>query len=69
MSKMPKTMEKFTSWMQENCVELDGLGKIDIEAEFGKDLSFNEAVGLAIQKSPLYGNPNQFTVTKVNRNR
>ncbi len=47
-----KTMEKFVSWMRENCVEPDSLGKIDIEAEFGKDLSCNEAIGLAIQKFP-----------------
>ena len=45
-------MEKFASWMRENCVEPDSLGKIDIDAEFGKDLSYNEAVGLAIQKFP-----------------
>jgi hypothetical protein len=38
--------------MQENCIESDSLGKIDIDAEFGKDLTFNEAVGLAIQKFP-----------------
>ncbi|HVB12038.1 MAG TPA: hypothetical protein VNE86_02820 [Nitrososphaerales archaeon] len=48
----PKAMEKFTSWMRENCVEPDSLGKVDIDAEFGKDMSFNEAVGLAIQKFP-----------------
>lgn len=38
--------------MRENCIEPDSLGKIDIDAEFGKDLSYNEAVGLAIQKFP-----------------
>lgn len=47
----PKVIEKFVSWMQENCVEPDSPGMVDI-AEFGKDLSFNEAVGLAIQKFP-----------------
>jgi hypothetical protein len=36
--------------MHENCIEPDGLGKIDVEAEFGKDLTYNEAVGLVIQK-------------------
>jgi len=58
-SKMPrtisdsKTMEKFVAWMREDCIEPDGLGKIDVDAEFGKDLTYNEAVGLAIQKFPM----------------
>jgi hypothetical protein len=47
-----KTMDKFRTWMIENAAEPDSINKIDIEAEFGKDLSYNEAVGLAIRKFP-----------------
>ncbi len=45
-------MEKFVVWMKENSIDPDSLQKIDVAAEFGKDLSFSEAVGLAIQKFP-----------------
>ncbi|MGI0092230.1 MAG: hypothetical protein ACREBS_11035 [Nitrososphaerales archaeon] len=48
----PKIMERFVSWMQENCVEPDGLRMIDVNTEFGKDLSYSEAIELAFQKFP-----------------
>lgn len=47
-----KTREKFKDWMRENAVDPDSVNKIDIETEFGNDLSLNEAVQLAMQKFP-----------------
>ncbi len=47
-----RVMDKFVSWMRENTANADAIRKLDVEAEFGKDLTYNEAVGLAIQKFP-----------------
>lgn len=38
--------------MCRNCVDTDQLGNIDIEAEFGKDLTYNEAIETALHKFP-----------------
>ncbi len=38
--------------MDKNCLEKDQLASIDIEGEFGKDLSYNEAVETALHKFP-----------------
>jgi len=48
----PKARERFISWMTENSLDPGNLDEIDIEAEFGTDLTFNEAVELALQKFP-----------------
>jgi hypothetical protein len=40
--------------MERNCVSPDRLDQIDFEAEFGKDLSYNEAVELALHKFPTF---------------
>jgi hypothetical protein len=47
-----KTKEKFREWLRENCLSPENLDFIDVEAEFGTDLSFDEAVQLAVQKFP-----------------
>ena len=46
------TSKKFKSWIEKNCLDRDQVQKLDIEAEFAADLSFNEAVELALQKFP-----------------
>jgi len=38
--------------MEKNCIDQSQLSKIDIEAEFDKDLSYNEAIELALHKFP-----------------
>lgn len=38
--------------MERNAIDPDSLSEIDVEAEFGKDLSYNEAIELAIHKFP-----------------
>jgi hypothetical protein len=48
----PKVKEKFREWIRENVISSDSTDLIDIEAEFGSDLSLDEAIGLAIQKFP-----------------
>lgn len=48
----PKTKEKFLEWLKENSISPENLDLIDIEAEFGSDLSLDEAIELAIQKFP-----------------
>jgi hypothetical protein len=48
----PSTFKRFRNWMEKNCVSAEGMNKIDIDAEFGKDLSYNEAVELALHKFP-----------------
>jgi hypothetical protein len=48
----PKTREKFRDWMRENSLSPENLDLIDTEAEFGDDLTLDEAVQLAIQKFP-----------------
>ena len=50
----PKTKEKFMVWMNENSLDPDNLDEIDIEAEFGTDLTYNEAIELALQKFPTF---------------
>jgi hypothetical protein len=47
-----KTFTRFKKWMSENCMNRDFLDGMDIEAEFGKDLSYNEAIELALHKFP-----------------
>jgi hypothetical protein len=47
-------MERFWVWMKNNSVNPESLTDLDVEAEFGKDLSFNEAVELALQKFPAF---------------
>ena len=46
----PKAREKFIAWMTENSLDQGNLDEIDIEAEFGTDLTYAEAVELAVQK-------------------
>lgn len=53
----PKTKDKLKEWMRENAAVPDSLNKIDIESEFGNDLSFNEAVLQALQKFPSLWKP------------
>jgi len=48
----PKTREKFHNWLKENSLRPEDLDLIDIETEFGSDLTFDEAVGIAMQKFP-----------------
>jgi len=48
----PKIKEKFTEWIRENLTAPEALDFIDVEAEFGTDLTFDEAVRLATQKFP-----------------
>lgn len=50
-------MGKFRDWMMSNSVYPDKVLDIDIESEFGKDLSFREAVDTAIQKFPSLWKP------------
>ena len=47
-----KIREKFKAWIRDNSLSVENLDFIDVEAEFGSDLSFDEAVQLAIQKFP-----------------
>ncbi len=53
----PSTFRKFKEWMHRNCVSEDQIAKIDLDAEFGKDLSFNEAVEIALHKFPTLWRP------------
>jgi hypothetical protein len=39
-------------WLRENSLSPENLDLIDVEAEFGSDLTYNEAVQLALQKFP-----------------
>jgi len=48
----PKTKDKFVQWLRENSLSPENLDLIDIEAEFGTDLTFDEAVQLALQRFP-----------------
>ncbi len=48
----PKVKEKFREWIRENSLSPENLDFIDIEAEFGTDLTFEEAVQLAMLKFP-----------------
>jgi len=48
----PRTMEKFRDWLKDNSLSPGNLDLIDINAEFGTDLTFDEAVQLAVQKFP-----------------
>ena len=48
----PKTREKFREWIRENVISPETVDYVDVEAEFGTDLSFDEAIRLAIQKFP-----------------
>ena len=46
------TLKRFKKWMRENCLNADDLIGIDVEAEFGSDLSYGEAIELALHKFP-----------------
>ncbi|MHB1908153.1 MAG: hypothetical protein ACYCQJ_04675 [Nitrososphaerales archaeon] len=48
----PLTLKKFKKWMERNCLEKSLIEGIDIESEFAKDLTYNEAIELAIHKFP-----------------
>jgi len=48
----PKIKDKFREWIRENAISPENLDFIDVEAEFGTDLSLDEAIRLAIQKFP-----------------
>lgn len=48
----PRMMEKFRDWLKDNSLSPENLDLIDIEAEFGTDLTFDEAVQLAVRKFP-----------------
>ncbi len=39
-------------WAKKNCIDPDLLKNIDFDAEFGKDLSYNEAIETALHKFP-----------------
>lgn len=52
-----KTLNKFRQWMNENALNPDGVKNVDVIAEFGKDLTFHEAVMLATQKFPTLWKP------------
>lgn len=45
-------MTRFRNWLNENAIGKDAVSGIDVDAEFGKDLTYDEAVGLALQKFP-----------------
>jgi hypothetical protein len=45
-------MKKLRNWMERNSVDKDRLNEIDIDAELRSDLSYSEAVELAIHKFP-----------------
>lgn len=47
-----KVMSKFRNWMYDNALNVDSISGIDVEAEFGKDLTYDEAIGFALQKFP-----------------
>lgn len=65
----PKTGEKFNDWLRENSLMPENLDLIDIEAEFGNDLTFDEAVGLAMQSSQDFGNLNRVLLVIQSPNR
>jgi hypothetical protein len=48
----PKTRERFSDWLRENLLSPGDLDLIDVEAEFGSDLTFDEAIRLAMQRFP-----------------
>jgi hypothetical protein len=50
----PKTnsLKRFRIWMERNCIDPSQLSKIDFDTEFGMDLSYNEAIELALHKFP-----------------
>ena len=48
----PNAFKRFRNWAEKNCVDRAQLDTIDVESEFGKDLSFNEAVEIALHKFP-----------------
>ena len=52
-----KLRDKLRDWMRDNAVDTDSVSRIDIDGEFGNDLSFNEAVALALQKFPSLWKP------------
>jgi hypothetical protein len=47
-----RTFTRFKKWMSENCMDRALLDGLDIQAEFGKDLSYNEAIEMALHKFP-----------------
>jgi hypothetical protein len=53
----PVTLRKFKDWMMRNCISRDEIQKIDFEAEFGKDLTYNEAIEVALHKFPTLWSP------------
>jgi hypothetical protein len=48
----PATFDRFQKWMRKNCIDAERLNSIDLSAEFGKDLSYNEAIEFAVHKFP-----------------
>jgi hypothetical protein len=48
----PASLKRLKNWMEKNCVDPDRLSEIDIEAGLEKDLSYDEAIELAIHKFP-----------------
>lgn len=48
----PRIMNKFRVWLNENALDDDSVAGLDVEAEFGKDLTYDEAIELAVQKFP-----------------
>ncbi len=48
----PSTFKRFRMWAEKNCIDPDLLKNIDFDAEFGKDLSYNEAIETALHKFP-----------------
>lgn len=53
----PATYKRFKDWMERNCVEPRELSRLDLDAEFGKDLTFNEAIEVALHKFPSLWRP------------
>ncbi|MGI0078402.1 MAG: hypothetical protein ACRECH_02150 [Nitrososphaerales archaeon] len=53
----PITRKKFREWMKRNCVNEEQIANLDLDAEFGQDLSYNEAVEVALHKFPSLWRP------------
>ena len=53
----PSILRKFKEWMKRNCVNEEQIAKIDLEAEFGKDLSYSEAIEVALHNFPSLWRP------------
>jgi|SRR5579872_3919035 len=46
----PKTKDEVVQWLRENSLSPENLDLIDVEVEFGTELTFDEAIQLAMQR-------------------